>query len=686
MSDLLIEVGCEELPAHSVTSACEQLANNLRDAIQASHLDNGSMTVQTAATPRRLIVGISGLLSNQADRVEQRRGPGAKAAFGEDGSPTPALQGFCRGAGVTPEQVSVEGDYVWANVSIKGRAALDVLAEDVPKAIQAISFDKTMRWGSGRMRFARPIRWIVATIDGAVIQFTLEEIASGNLSRGHRFLNNDSFAVSGFEQLIGELRNRGVLAETDERVSEVVAELDKVGVTADANDPLVLENAQLVEKPNALVGEFRNEFLTLPDCVLIETMKKHLRFFPFYDGDRITNKFASITNGKVDDTVRRGNEWVLNARFNDAKFFFEEDKKRTLSEFLELTARIMFQEKLGTIRQRADRLSALAERIALAATGSDSLANDAKQAGLFCKADLSTGLVSELASLQGKVGGEYAKRENLSENVWRGIYSHYQADASANADHAKVSLFLQCADAADRLAGFLHIGQKPTGSSDPYALRRAMSQLVEAQLESPVKASVWDWLCWAGEEYRKQGFAFGEDAEIENEIKELVWARYEIALSSIALDARQSAWETGWNEPSARFAKRAEVIAKLSSDTDFVRTAKRPGNIVAAAEKKGIVAGEVDERLLVEDCERELFRSGVGLSSELTALAEQEKFAELADRLRSLSEPIRQFFDAVMVMVDDVAVRDNRLGLLRRIDSLFRLLGDFDKIVIEGEK
>lgn len=686
MSELLLEVGCEELPANAVESASNQLTRSIVQSLQDEGLCGEDASWKAAATPRRLIVSVSGVLERQPDRTESRRGPSAKAAYLPDGSASPALQGFCRSAGVDPASVTVKDDYTWAELSVEGKPATEVLQQILPRAIQSIAFDKTMRWGSGRMRFARPIRWILAVNGGIRVPFSLEGIESSVLSRGHRFLHPASFEAKSFDELTSELQERGVVASIEERKRLIRELVGKNGSMADAHEDLLEENANLVEMPMAIVGEFRNQFLDLPDCVLLETMAKHLRFFPIREDGKLTNRFVSITNGKDTESVVRGNEWVLNARFNDALFFFEEDKKHTLDQFLEMTGRITFQESLGSIRQRADRLSRLCRSLAEMRGADPSLAASCERAGLYAKADFSTGLVSELASLQGRIGGEYAKREGFPQEIVEGISRQYAAPSDPRTPGDVVATVIMCADAADRLAGFLAIGEKPSGSSDPYALRRAATQMIEAQLACRDWAgSPWDWIQLAMTGYKEQGIALKQPADIEPDVQEVFEGRYEALLSDIAHDARAAAWSAKWDDTASRFAARSRLLENLSKDVPFVRVATRPGNIVSAAIKKGIGIGVVNPLRLTEEVERKLHAAIEALTPEVEMLSAEFKFNEIAEKLRTLAGMIDSFFDTVMVMVEDESVRDARLGLLFKADRLFKTLGDFDKIVIQGD-
>ncbi len=665
MPTLLIEIGVEELPASMVESAAEQLMEGVCQAVRDAGLGDATQATRYA-TPRRLIVFVSDVAERQEDRTERKRGPSAAAAY-KDGQPTPALQGFARGAGVSTDEVDVEGDYVWATVSTTGRSATDALGEPLAAAVRGISFDKTMRWGAGRTRFSRPIRWIVALLDNEVVPFSIESVSSGKLSRGHRFLSPEEFEVNP-SPFLEELRKRFVEPEAQERRKTISEETLRLAPKAVLDDDLLDENANLTEWPMPITGAFRDEFLALPKSVLVTAMAKHERFFPVESDGAVTTQFVSVTNGGEPDTVRAGNEWVLNARLNDALFFYEEDSRKSIEDFWEATERIVFQEKLGTIKQRSERLANLTEQIASGVYGANFIAEDnkeAREAGRLAKADLSTGLVSELPSLQGKVGAEYARKQGLSEEVCRAIELHYSHsdDALANA--------VMCADQADRLAGYLGIGEAPTGSSDPYALRKAATMLMQVS-----DISIPSLVRTAADEYEKQGF---ELQEFHDALQELLYGRFQALYPDIPYDALATAWQDGLAEPTGEFLERARFVANLSSDIDFVRTAKRSGNIVEAAKKKGLkIADDVDSSLHEHDEERALYEA----YSEFESAGDLDRFLS---NLRKLTPLIDAYFDKVMVMVDDEKLRANRLWLLSKVNDLFQRLGDFSKIVIEED-
>ncbi|MFI5386344.1 MAG: glycine--tRNA ligase subunit beta, partial [Fimbriimonadales bacterium] len=361
MPELLLEVGCEELPASFVEKAYTDLRDSLAERLRGAGVLNENGVC--LGTPRRLIVSFPDLAERQEDSIKEQRGPALKAAYGADAKPTPALLGFCRSQGVELGGLRKDDQYVWITKTIPGRRTPELLSEIIPQAIRGLNFEKSMRWGASRMRFARPIRWILAAFDGNVVEFDVEGVPAGIESCGHRFYLPDEFTARTFQELTSELRKRFVEPDPALRRATILEGATTVaGGKPVLSDTLVDENVFLTEWPTPLQGQYRSEYQTLPEAVLVTAMAKHEKMFPVRDDSgKLTNNFVFVRNSGEEQTVRRGSEWVLNARFNDAKFFFDEDAKHTLDEFLENTNGIVFQEKLGTVRQRADRLAALAE-------------------------------------------------------------------------------------------------------------------------------------------------------------------------------------------------------------------------------------------------------------------------------------------------------------------------------------
>jgi glycyl-tRNA synthetase beta chain len=693
MPELLLEVGCEELPASFVRKAYTDLhaliAHRLREA--GVLVDEGT----SMGTPRRLIVSIPNLRERQEDQTKEQRGPGLKAAFNEAGDPTPALLGFCRSQGVDPSDLRQEGGYVWVTKVVPGRSTRELLAEAIPQALRELSFEKSMRWGAARMRFARPIRWILASLDGEVVGFEVESVRSGLESRGHRFYAPEVFEAKRLIDLVEGLRARRVEPNPAVRRRTIVETARRVASgEPEMSEALIDENVFLTEWPTPLQGEYRSEFQVLPEPVLVTAMAKHEKMFPVRGDDGLlTTQFIFVRNSGVDDEVRAGTEWVLNARFNDAKFFFDEDVTHTLDEFLERTAGIVVQEKLGNVRQRADRLATLASEIALA-TGADHAETVlARSAGLYAKADLSTGLVSELPSLQGVVGGEYARREGMLAEVCHAVASQYDLSKNLPPNDAarRTGVRLLLADQLDKLAGYLGIGLEPSGSSDPYGLRRAGTLLIQAS---------WNWegpmppfaglLRRAEELYREQGFALPSDRTAEA-LGEILAGRYEAMLPEVRHDLLEAALlrevaDQLTNPRGVRF--RTSVLTRISDDVPFVQAATRPLNIVAAARKKGIAFDEMDplgrlDLAALDSAEGAVLNQVLQETErDLMKAASEESADRVLQSLKKLETPINRFFDSTMIMVEQEDVRRARLSLLQAASLQLLVAGDFSKIVV----
>ena len=702
MPEMLLEVGCEELPASYVSETVAALAESLLKALAESGLQGD--VPQVFSTPRRLIVGIENLPARQPDQAKRSRGPGLQAAFDPSGNPSPALLGFCRSQGADIKDIVKEGEHVWLDRTIPGKPTGELLAELIPAAIKALTFEKTMRWGDGRMRFARPIRWILAAFDAKLIDFELEGVQSGFESRGHRFYHPGPFPAHTFQELVEGLRKRHVEPDATIRADRIEegalrvasqashAEVSLRQLTSDAPDAnivspmldqaLVKENANLTEWPTAILGEFKPEFQELPVPVLVTAMAHHERMFPVHDAQgALTNKFVFIRNSGEDDTVRAGAEWVLNARFNDAKFFFDEDKKRTLEDFLELTSRIVFHEKLGTVRERADRLADLAEEVAKQTGAPKEEIEWARQAARLCKADLSTGLVSELTSLQGVVGGEYARREGLPDAVWQGIAGHYKQAETADEPGQRTAARVLIADQLDRLAGFLSLGQsfEPKGSSDPFALRKAATTLIEAawQTLSPDKGYEPLFLTALG--------LYKASPDRAEPFYRLMRDRYSSMLPEFRYDRLEAAMPDSllaWAANPTSVKLRLGAIDELAQDEPLVQCLTRPLNILAAAEAKKIdIAPTLDPKLLDSPQGEKLLEASNSAENRLREALKAGDAEKAVRALRALEKPINDFFDSTMVMAEDENVRKHRLALVKKVANTILLVGDFSKLV-----
>lgn len=688
MPELLLEVGCEELPASFVERAYNDLEAKLMQRLGEENLLEEGASSQSLGTPRRLIVCIQGVKAQQPDTEKTQRGPALAAAYNAAGEPTPALLGFCKGAGVEVSAVTKDEKYVWVTKLVKGQSAEQLLAEILPASIRSIQFDKSMRWGAGKMRFARPIRWILALFDGKGVPFQVETVTSGTTSRGHRFYANQDFPVSSFSDLMTKLAEHKVEPSKDKRRERILSEALRSTGKPILSEALVDENVFLTEWPDAVHGEFKESFLNLPRPVLITAMAKHEKMFPVEDNaGNLVNQFVFIRNGGEDATVKAGNQWVLNARFNDAQFFFNEDKKKTLDDFLEKTQNLMFGRDLGTVRQRTSRLEELIKLVS-DATGADANEKElARKAARYALADLSTGLVSELPALQGVIGAEYAARENFPAEVVAALANQYDPSKVAGTATAaeRTSYRLILASQIDKLTGYLALGQLPSGSSDPYGLRRSASQLIEIAWAWPEfnqdLSSLFDA---ATRLYKDQSILPADAVAPLDALRGLFSSRYEALLGNFSASIRQAATGEGANLLAPRSIRfRCEVLDAVGGDENLVQTATRPLNLVSSAKSKGSELAPFGPAL------REAIDSAEGAAlfdriqtdgATFQAAVESENRDEVARLLQSWIAPINAFFDSTMIMAEDPKVRASRLGLLNRIASLLGLVGDFSKL------
>jgi glycyl-tRNA synthetase beta chain len=534
-----------------------------------------------------------------------------------------------------------------------------------------------MRWGSSKTRFARPIRWILASFNNALVPFTVEDVPSALLSQGHRFYSPDPFEAKNLEELTTKLRNNFVEPVVEMRKEKILKETIAVAKGApEISDELLDENSFLCEWPTAISGSFPESYLELPEPVLVTAMAKHERMFPVRDeNEKLTNSFVFIRNSGEDETVARGCEWVLGARFNDARFFYEQDQKSTLDDFLEKTNDMLFQAQLGTVRQRADRLSKLAAQIAYDTDeGSAKKVEWARLAGLYAKADLGTGLVSELSSLQGIIGGEYAKASGLPDEVVHALsvqYKHPTQKIQSDADWVAAALIV--ADQMDKLTGYLGLGIEPSGSSDPFALRKSVTTLISLAENWEAGISFGYLVKHAVAGYAEQGFEL-DLAKAESALDTIFRGRYEALYSEYSHDVLQAVISINpyWLTDPKMVRSNLTITEELKAMPSFVQAASRPLNIVASAKKKNEPMSD-DSVLIRQDMDTEEAKS-------LYDAVYEPHGVDSKAHLLSLVDPINSFFDNNMVMAEDPTQRFHRLSLANAAGRLLLTVADFTKL------
>ncbi|MFO7172741.1 MAG: glycine--tRNA ligase subunit beta [Bacillota bacterium] len=696
--DLLLEIGVEELPARFCGPALAQLKEKAEAALAAARLDHGP--VETFGTPRRLVLLVRDLALRQRDQEVVVRGPSRRAAFDAEGRPTRAAEGFARSQGVPVESLVVRtdekgGEYVYAVKHEAGQPAAEVLPALLERLITSLEFPKSMRWGTGEIRFARPIRWILALLGDEVIPFTVAGLESGRTTRGHRTLGPaEPIPVDDVHDYFVKVARAGVMVDQEQRrrtiwhqVSQVAREL---GGWVPRDEALLDEITWLVEQPLAFHGNFDPAFLEVPQEVLVTSMREHQRYFPVYDREdgRLLPYFIAVRNGGEEhlETVRRGNERVLRARLADARFFFEEDRKRPLESRLKDLKQIVFQEKLGSLYDKVQRLRALARQIGEALGFGEADLARCDRVATLAKCDLTTHVVYEFPELQGVMGREYARLEGEDPEVTAGIFEHYLPRfAGDRLPGTAPGTVVALADKLDTLAGFFLLGLIPTGSQDPYALRRAALGVTAIVTEGELRLSL-SWLLDAALAGYGDAFTPEERSRAKAALLDFFRVRLEGLLREQGHrpDVVDAVLAAGMDD-MVDLLRRAEALTRSLQEPEFaaVTTAfKRVANLAVKAAEHGAAEAEVDPSLFAEEPERELWQTFGDLreaAEAALAAGDYLGFYRLAVRLKA---PVDAFLDRVLVMAEDPALRRNRLAMLRAIGRLLTRPADLGRLSV----
>jgi len=685
MSEFLLEILAEEIPAGVLPAAREELLRRVQEAFGEARLGG---TLEVHSTSRRLILVGEGVADHQPDVTTEVVGPSAAAAWDADGAPTKAAQGFARAQGVTVDDLRVEqlpkGPYVVATKTVPGRPAVEVIAELLPPIVSKMSFPRMMRWGDGTPLWVRPVHSLLALFDGLVIPFSLFGVETSRTTFGHRTLAPGRLVVVGVADYFAKLRAAFVEPDASARRTSLAAQADDLAVQAGgepARDEALLDTlAHLVEWPLMVRGSFDEGYLALPEEVLVTSMREHQKVLPVRTGGGLAPHFLAVADqaGDPKGLIVRGNEWVLNARFADARFFFEDDTKTRLVDRLSRLGSLGFQEKLGDYLQKTGRIQELAERLA-ARLGFGEKAPLVVQAARLAKTDLVTDMVREFPDLQGVVGGLYARREGEPDEVWQALYDQYRpASAEDDVPRGDVGGVMALADRLDTLAGLFGLGLAPTGSRDPYALRRAALGVVKILLDKgwhldlPVACS--DALLLHGTLPRTRD-------DVIPELNAFLLERLRFLLEKRGLrpDTIESVLTTDCHD-FADAADRVEAVEAARAEEDFVPVAtafKRIQNILAQAEETG---GELDPALMSEDAERALAGDYLQAKGMLDELVGQRDYRVALSIMASLGPSLDRFFTEVMVLTDDPAVRGNRVALLRAMRDQFFRVARFSEI------
>ncbi len=685
---LLLEIGLEEVPARFIRGAVEQLEQKLRKWLEESRIPYSS--IQLYATPRRLAVLAAGVAEKQADISEEVKGPSKKIALDDQGSWSKAAQGFARSQGVDPSDLYVKElagtEYVFARKSGVGERTQELLSEGLTSLIHAMTFPKNMRWGANEMKFARPIRWLVALFGTDVIPMTITGVAAGRTSKGHRFLGTD-VVISEPERYVELLRQQFVIADIDERRQLISSQIDQLaseqGWTIAVKDDLLEEVLFLVEYPTALYGTFDPAFLSIPQEVLITSMREHQRYFPVLDQHgALQPYFVTVRNGDAlsIEQVARGNEKVLRARLSDAKFFYEEDQKLPIDTALGKLETIVFHEELGTIADKVRRIEGLAERISELAGISADEKQHVNRAAQICKFDLVTQMVYEFPELQGIMGEDYARKLGEHEIVATAVNEHYNPrHAGDKSPSTMVAAIVSIADKMDVIAGSFSLGIIPTGSQDPYALRRQAAGIVQILLDYQLPITL-DQLFEESLEIHAQSKPLKRvKAEIINDLTDFFGLRIKNVLADkVRYDIADAVMDSGISDVPAVIRKAHAIASFLEADEvkPVIDAWTRVCNLAAKHE-----TGDVESSLFQEQAEHELLNAWQSVHSRYADLLAGGEAHDALRLLATLKDPINAYFEAVMVMTDDSALRASRLSLLLAISKDIRRFADFTRIV-----
>lgn len=680
---LAFEIGTEEIPAFDLSNAVKQLHSLAPRLLDEAAIPHGETEVYSS--PRRLIVVVKDIPEATEEKNEVFKGPSTKIAFDEQGNPTKAAQGFARGKGVDPADLVVEDGYVYAHTHTPSVSVATLLSDVLDGIVRGISWPKSQRWGSESEYFSRPIRWFVALFGTEVIPFSFAGLTADRFTRGHRFLAPGPFEVASAEDLVSVVRNGYVVPSEKEREEVIRAGVAKVeadtGFHAVLPPKTLVEVVNLAEYPTVLVGTFDKEFLQVPEEIIVDAMLMHQRYFPLYDSEgALTNRFIVVGNGDpaCSETIIDGNERVVRARLYDAKFFYDEDLKRPLESYVDELSQVVFQEKLGTMLDKTNRIVGLAKHLSADGKLSETDAADAVRAAHLCKADLVTSAVIEFTSVQGVMGSYYAKACGETDQVAQAIEQHYRPRfAGDEVPQTQAGKVVALADKLDTICGLFSVGQGPSGSSDPFALRRSAIGIVAMlSCDQPLEISLVSAIDASLDLFAQDGIEFDKQA-VRDEVIEFFITRTRVMLrdSGKHIDAIDAVLAAGVQEP-VELINRVEALetARTSEPETFENLATAYARANNLRDPK--LGSEVDESLLTE-VEHALSTAVVQAETRVSMALDNDNYAEALNELASLRKPIDLFFERVMIMDEDQALRENRLKLLNRFVNVFTNVADF---------
>ena len=674
------------MPAGAVYSAVSQIESMIPGLLEGARL--AAVTVRVLGTPRRLAAMVTGIPDWASPEVSRKKGPPLAAAKDEGGSWTKAAIGFARSQGVEVQDLSVEdtsrGSYVFAVSRVEGEPVLEVLPGMLAQLVGSLKFKKSMRWGSGEARFSRPVRWLLAIADGKVIPFRFGELESSNVTYGHRYLSSGALVVDAPGSYEGLLEREKVVADQDRRRAMILESTREAcageGLVPIVDDGVLDEVVQLVEWPGVLLGRFDRRFLQLPREVLVHAMQDHQRYFPVEDvGGELQAGFLAVQNGDSDcsELIRRGHERVLAARLSDAEFFFNEDLKRPLADRIPDLEQVVYQSELGSMAEKSTRLKGLVGGIGESLGMDSSTLGRAKRAAALSKCDLVTHMVVEFPALQGVMGSIYAARSGEDESVAEAIREQYLPRRAWDGLPGSLEgAVLSLAEKADNLAASFGLGHVPTGSEDPYGLRRQALGMTLIMIERELPLSVSEMVRRSAAELQSEAHGFSWTDEAESAFEEFFSGRERVFFTEAGYryDLVEAVLAVDWDRPLL-VKIRLESLAQAREEGLLERmyTAfERCHNL-----SRGQETGEVSEELFTEDIEREVFALAGEAEVRLIDACRRLDFQQAIAVLEPICGPVDTLFDDVLIMDEDPGIRMNRLSLLASVDALFNRLADF---------
>ncbi len=685
MSELLFEIGTEEIPSIHLYDLIAQMRTNISGTLSEQRVEFSE--VKTFGTPRRLVAVVEGVADKQKDVVRKIRGPRASVAFNAQGEPTAAL-GFARSKGVKVEDLVIEEDekgvkYVYAYQHSVGKPTTEVLPEILKTVITSFRLPKSMRWGS-KVRFLRPIRWIVALFGGEIVPFSIDGCcSSGRTTRGHRFMGSQEVTVMDVHDYFEKMKENFVVVDPEERRKMILEGAERaaeaLSFRVDWDEELLRENVSLVEYPTVIIGRFDEDFLKLPEEVLITVLKHHQRYFPVRDSSgKLLTYFVSVSNNrpKSVELIREGNEHVVKARLKDAVFFWEEDIRKPLSDRVESLKNIVFQEELGSMYDKTMRLVKLSALL-VKLVGREDKADTVYRTALLSKTDLTTSMVYELPELQGIMGREYAKVSGEQPEVAEGIFEHllprFRGDKlPSGLEGAVVGICDRC----DTIVGAVKVGMMPTGSQDPYGLRRSARGIVEIVWGREMDFSLMELI-------RRAAELLGTNEECVQETEDFIVQRLKAQLREEGYehDVVDAVISGRWDR-LLRMKKKLDALVKVRKEENFKDLVLAVGRIKNILKGKSIAGARVDRSLFRDEAEAELHSTYLTVRGECEPLLKQMKYGSAIRRMQVLVPVVNRFFDKVLVMDNDIDVRNNRLALLTVLRDFFMVIGDLSLLTV----